>query len=68
MRPTLRQLQLFIAAAEHRSFSEAANTMSLTPSALSIQIGQLEDSMGIALFERRGRRKFLTPAGDELLG
>lgn len=68
MRPTLRQLQLFIAAAEHRSFSEAANTMSLTPPALSIQIGQLEESMGIALFERRGRRKFLTPAGDELLG
>ena len=67
MRPTLRQLQLFIAAAEHGSFSEAANSMSLTPSALSIQVGQLEESMGIALFERRGRRKFLTPAGDELL-
>ncbi len=67
MRPTLRQLQLFIAAAEHQSFSEAADTMCLTPSALSIQIGQLEKSIGIALFERIGRRKHLTSAGEELL-
>ncbi|PCI54445.1 MAG: LysR family transcriptional regulator [Alphaproteobacteria bacterium] len=67
MKPTLRQLQLLIAVAEHETFSEAANTMCLTPSALSIQISQLEESMEIALFERIGRRKFLTPAGDELL-
>ena len=66
MRPTLRQLQLLIAAADHNTFSEAADTMCLTPSALSIQIGQLEETMGIALFERLGRRKFLTPAGEEL--
>ena len=58
---------MFIAAAEHKTFSEAANTMCLTPSALSIQVSQLEGSMEIALFERQGRRKFLTPAGEELL-
>ena len=67
MKPTLRQLQLFIAAAKHRSFSETAKVMCLTPSALSIQIRQLEETMGIALFERIGKRKFLTVAGDELL-
>ena len=67
MKPTLRQLQLLVAAAEHRTFSEAADAMCLTPSALSIQISQLEETMGIELFERLGRRKFLTPAGEELL-
>jgi DNA-binding transcriptional LysR family regulator len=67
MKPTLRQLQLFIAAAEYRSFSDAAKAMHLTPPALSIQIAQLEESMEIALFERIGRRKFMTPAGEELL-
>lgn len=67
MKPTLRQLQLFIAAAEHRSFSETAKVMCLTPSALSIQIRQLEETVGVALFERIGKRKFLTLAGNELL-
>ena len=67
MRPTFRQLQLLIATAEHKSFSEAAKAMCLTPPALSIQISQLEESMGISLFERIGRRKCLTPAGEILL-
>ncbi|MBL4820588.1 MAG: LysR family transcriptional regulator, partial [Gammaproteobacteria bacterium] len=61
------QLQLLIAAAEHKSFSAAAKAIHLTPSALSIQISQLEKSVGIALFERIGKRKFITPAGKELL-
>ncbi len=67
MKPTLRQLQLFVAAAKHKSFSETAKVMCLTPSALSIQIRQLEKTAGIALFEQIGKRKFLTLAGKELL-
>ena len=67
MKPTLRQLQLLVAATEHKTFSEAAKAVCVTPPAFSIQISQLEDSVGVALFERLGRRKFLTPAGEELL-
>ena len=67
MRPTLRQLQLFTATAEHKTFCETARVMCLTPSALSIQIRQLEETMGIALFEKIGKRKFFTQAGKELL-
>ena len=67
MKPTLRQLQLFVAAAEHKTFSATAKAMCLSPSALSIQIRQLEETVGIALFEQIGKRKFLTAAGKELL-
>lgn len=66
MKPTLRQLQLFVAASEQKTFSAAAKIMCLTPSALSIQIQQLEDTMGIPLFEQIGKRKYLTSAGEEL--
>ena len=66
MKPTLRQLQLFVAASEQKTFSAAAKIMCLTPSALSIQIQQLEETMGISLFEQIGKRKYLTSAGEEL--
>lgn len=66
IRPTLRQLQLFAAAARHRSFKEAAAEMCLSPSALSIQLKQLESEVGLPLFEQIGKRKFLTAAGREL--
>ena len=64
---TLRQLKLFEAVARLGGFSRAANEMGVTQPAVSIQIKQLEDDIGLPLFEKTGRQMFLSPAGDELL-
>ncbi len=66
MKPTLRQLRLFQAAARHPSFKATATAMHLSPSALSIQLKQLEETVGLALFEQIGKQKYLTMAGREL--
>jgi len=64
---TLRQLQIFLAAAQSSSFARAAETLHLTQPAVSMQMGQLADSLGIALFEKRGRNLVLTRAGQTLV-
>ncbi len=64
---TLRQLKLFEAVARLKGFSRAADEMGVTQPAVSIQIKQLEDSIGLPLFEKSGKRLFLSPAGAELL-
>jgi DNA-binding transcriptional LysR family regulator len=63
---TMRQLQIFSSAARHLSFSRTSEELHLTQPAVSMQIKQLEDSAGIPLFERIGKRVFLTEAGSEL--
>jgi len=65
---TLRQLQVFTAAARHLSFSRAAAELHLTQPGVSMQIRELEDHAGLPLFERIGRRMHLTEAGTSLLG
>jgi len=64
---TLRQLRVFAAVARELSFSRAANELHLTQPAVSMQVRQLEEAAGMALFERIGRRIALTEAGQELL-
>ena len=64
---TLRQLQIFEAAAELCSFARAAEQLHLTQPAVSMQMTHLEDSAGVALFERIAKQLYLTPAGAELL-
>ena len=64
---TIRQLQIFAVAAGHLSFARASEQLHLTQSAVSLQIKQLEELAGIALFERRGRRVRLTEAGEALV-
>lgn len=64
---TIRQLQIFAVAASHLSFARAAEKLHLTHAAISLQIKQLEDVSGTLLFERIGRRVFLTEAGEILL-
>jgi DNA-binding transcriptional LysR family regulator len=64
---TVRQLQIFDAAARTLSFSRAAEVLRLTQPAVSMQIRQLEHFAGVPLFERTGRRLHLTDAGDELM-
>jgi DNA-binding transcriptional LysR family regulator len=64
---TLRQLRVFLAAARHMNFSRAAEELHLTQPAVSTQIKELASGVGLPLFERIGRRTYLTPAGEELL-
>jgi DNA-binding transcriptional LysR family regulator len=64
---TVRQLQIFEAAARSLSFSRAAQELHLTQPAVSMQVRQLEHFAGVGLFERTGRRLHLTDAGEELV-
>jgi DNA-binding transcriptional LysR family regulator len=63
---TLQQLKYFLAAAEHGSFSAAAESLLLAQPSLSEQIRRLEAELGVALFARAGRRLVLTEAGRTL--
>ena len=66
--PTLDQLRIFIAVAEHGSFGGAAGAMGRAVSAVSYGIAQLEEQLGLTLFAREGsRRPVLTAAGEGLL-
>ena len=64
---TLRQLQIFVVAARHLSYARAAEELHLTPPAVSMQLKQLEDNVGLPLFERMGRGVALTDAGELLV-
>ncbi|MGM3277913.1 LysR family transcriptional regulator [Ralstonia sp. 24A2] len=64
--PPLNTLRVFEAAARHGSFVRAAQELHVTHGAISRQIRQLEESLGVDLFERRNRAVFLTPAGEQL--
>src|SRR5262249_49168466 len=61
--PPLNALRAFEAAARHLSVSKAAQELRVTASALSHQIGGLEELLGLKLFERRVGAIALTPAG-----
>jgi LysR family transcriptional activator of nhaA len=56
-------LRVFRAIAQQRSLTRAAEQLHVSPSALSIQLRQLEDRLGQPLFERRHRQLVLTEAG-----
>ena len=66
-RITFRQLETFAAVAKHRSFTRAADALHLTQPAISIQVRQIADTIGLPLFEQQGRDLTLTRAGEELL-
>ncbi len=62
-----QQLQAFIAVAECRSFSEAADRIHLTQPAVSKRVAALETQLGTRLFDRISRTVDLTEAGEALL-
>ncbi|HVZ43221.1 MAG TPA: LysR substrate-binding domain-containing protein [Ramlibacter sp.] len=70
--PRSRQLRLdllhaFEAAARHLSFTRAGDELAISQSAVSRQIQQLEENLGVSLFERRHRALALTEAGRVML-
>jgi LysR family glycine cleavage system transcriptional activator len=65
--PPLRLLRAFSLAARHSSFKDAADRLALTPSAVSHQVKELEEQLGVTLFERRTRSVVLTSVGRQLL-
>ena len=63
MNITLRQLTYFKALAEQRNFGRAAETVNISQPALSVQIREMETTLGAPLVERRARDVVLTPFG-----
>lgn len=67
MTVSMDQLEAFVGAAEQGSFSAAARVLKKAQSAVSTQVSNLEDDLGVALFSRAGRNPTLTEAGARLL-
>jgi DNA-binding transcriptional LysR family regulator len=65
---SLDQLRTFIAAADEGSFSAASRKLLRAQSVVSETISNLEDQIGVQLFDRSGRYPKLTPAGSVILG
>jgi DNA-binding transcriptional LysR family regulator len=66
-RVNLKLLATFLAVADHASFRKAADQLSLSLPAVSMQVKQLEEQLGVALFQRTTRRVDLTREGEQLL-
>ncbi|MQU59589.1 LysR family transcriptional regulator [Pseudomonas helleri] len=66
MRITFRQFQVFNEVCDLRSYSRAAEEMSLTQPAVSLQIRQLEELIGQPLFDYVGKKLYLTEAAEAL--
>ncbi len=64
---SLRQLQYAIAVADALSFRRAAERCHVSQPALSSQLAQLEQTLGVRMFERDRRRVLVTPAGREII-
>jgi LysR family transcriptional activator of glutamate synthase operon len=63
----INQLRYFVAVAEHRSFTKAANQYYLSQTAVTQQVRALEDTLGVRLLDRNSRPVSLTPAGTVFL-
>ena len=63
----IRQLRAFVAIAEAKTFTAGAKRVHVTQAAISMQIRQLEEEVGLPLFTRTPRRVLLTEAGELLL-
>jgi LysR family transcriptional regulator, low CO2-responsive transcriptional regulator len=64
---TFRQLRVFNEVAKHLSFVRAAESLHLTPPAITMQIKELEGHVGLALFDRSGKKISLTTGGEYML-
>ncbi|MEL6782539.1 MAG: LysR family transcriptional regulator, partial [Pseudomonadota bacterium] len=66
-RPTLRQLQYFVAVADTGAFGKAAQALAVSQPSLSQQLATMEADLRAPLFERTSRRVRLTALGERLL-
>lgn len=66
MHYTLHQLQVFLTVAQHKSITKAAEAMSLTQPAISVQLKNLQDQFEIPLTEVFGRQLYVTDFGKEI--
>ena len=64
MQESLTGMKMFERVVESGSFSEAARQLGVAPSSVSRQVGELEDALGVRLFQRSTRRLSLTEAGE----
>mgnify|MGYP002757390439 FL=1 len=67
MKNALQHIRSFITVAQRGNFARAADDLHLSPSALTVQIRQLEGWLGVTLLERSPRHVALTAAGREAL-
>lgn len=67
IRPTLRQLEYAVAVADHGSFHAAAAACAVSQPGLSTQLRELEDLLGVRLFERDRRGVRITRAGEAVV-
>ncbi|HEU0306695.1 MAG TPA: LysR substrate-binding domain-containing protein [Lysobacter sp.] len=67
MNISFRQLRVFVEVAKHGSMIRAAEALHLTPPAVSMHIKELENQVGLSLFDRRGRAVSLSTAGEYFL-
>lgn len=63
----LELLRTFIAVVDHHGFAQAGTQLARTQSSVTQQMQRLEQQVGVGLFEKRGRQKTLTEAGQQLL-
>ncbi|MFJ3485764.1 LysR family transcriptional regulator [Pseudomonas sp. NPDC090202] len=68
MKNSIQHIRAFLAVANSGSFAKAAVELNLSPSALTVQIQQLEEWLGVTLLERSPRQVSLTAAGQSNLG
>jgi len=68
MNVTFRQLKVFQAVARNLSYTQAAQVLHLSQPAVSMQVKQLEENIGLPLFEHLGKKIYLTDAGREFYG
>jgi LysR family hydrogen peroxide-inducible transcriptional activator len=67
MKPSIRQLQYAVAVADLKSFRRAAEACHVSQPALSTQIKELEEGLGVRLFERDRRKVIVTAAGEAVI-
>lgn len=63
----LQHLRYLVAFSEHRTLTDAADTLGVSQPAISRALHELEHELGCTLFQRAGRRLEFTPAGEDVL-
>jgi DNA-binding transcriptional LysR family regulator len=63
----IRHIRAFLAVAKHSNFTRAAQELHISQSALTVQIQQIEEALGVKLLDRNKRRVALTDAGRQVL-